>query len=121
MYRLLADVIVAFHLAYVAFVVLGLAAIPIGVWRRWSWVRNCWFRMIHLLMITVVAIQAIAGVTCPLTTWEYQLRVAAGDAGHPGTFVGRMVHAVLFFELPHWVFTVGYVGFGAAVLLAFLL
>ena len=121
MYRFLADLIVAIHLVYVAVVVFGLAAILVGVWQGWAWVRNFWLRTIHLLMIAVVAFQAIVGITCPLTTWEYQLRVAAGDTGQPGTFVGRMVHYVLFFQLPHWVFTLGYVMFGAAVLLTFLL
>ena len=121
MYRLLADLIVAIHLVYVAVVVLGLGAILLGLWRGWAWIRNFWFRTIHLVMIAVVAFQAIVGITCPLTTWEYQLRVAAGDTGQPGTFVGRMVHYVLFFQLPPWVFTLGYVLFGLAVLLAFLL
>lgn len=121
MYRFLADLMVAVHFVYVAIVVLGLAAILLGVWRGWAWIRNFWLRTIHLLMIAVVAFQAVFGIMCPLTTWEYQLRVAAGDAGQPGTFVGRMVHYVLFFQLPPWVFTLGYVLFGASVLLAFLL
>ncbi len=121
MYRFLADLIVAVHLVYVAIVVFGLAAILLGVWRGWHWIRNFWFRTIHLLMIAVVALQAIVGVTCPLTTWESQLRIAAGEPGRPGTFVGRMVHSVLFFQLPPWVFTLGYISFGAAVLLTFLL
>lgn len=119
-YRILADCIVVVHFAYVAFVVIGMIAILLGIWRGWAWVRNFWFRTIHLLMIGIVAVQAIFGILCPLTVWEYQLRVAAGDEGRPGTFVSRLVHAMLFFELPPWAFTVGYVLFGVAVLLAFL-
>ncbi len=121
LYRLLADVIMAIHLVYVLLVVGGLAAILLGVWRGWSWVRNFWIRTIHLLMIGVVAVQAILGVPCPLTVWEYELRMAAGDEGRPGAFVPRLIHTLLFLELPRWVFTVGYVGFGAAVFLAFVL
>ncbi len=120
-YRILADLIVVVHLAYVAVVVGGMAAILLGVWRGWAWVRNFWFRTIHLAMIGIVAVQALFGVHCPLTIWEYELREAAGDGGRPGTFISRIVHSVLFFELPHGVFTVGYVVFGSAVLLAFLL
>ncbi len=121
MYRLLADFLVVVHLAYVAVVVGGMGAILLGLWRGWGWVRNAWFRAIHVLMIAIVAVQAIVGVPCPLTTWEYQLREAAGDGGRPGTFIARIVHAVLFYEFAEWVFVVGYVLFGTAVLLVFLL
>lgn len=121
MYRMLADLIVVVHLVYVAIVVGGMVAILLGLWRGWGWVRNFWIRIIHLLMIGIVAVQAILGVMCPLTVWEHQLRVAAGDRGQPGTFISRIVHSVLFFEFPDWVFTLGYILFGAAVLLAFFL
>lgn len=121
MYRLLADFIMVVHFIYVLIVVGGMAAILLGLWRGWSWVRNFWFRVVHLGMIGIVAIQAIIGVLCPLTVWEYQLRVKAGDEGSPGTFISRLVHALLFFELPPWVFTAGYILFGTLVLLTFLL
>lgn len=121
MYRLLADFIMIVHFIYVLIVIGGMAAILLGLWRGWRWVRSFWFRVIHLLMIGIVAFQAIIGVICPLTAWEYQLRIAAGDEGRPGTFISRLVHAVLFFELPPWVFVLGYVLFGTAVLLVFLL
>ena len=49
--RVLADVIVVLHAAYVSFVVFGLAAILLGIVFRWSWVRNVWFRAIHLIAI----------------------------------------------------------------------
>ena len=42
--RVLADLIVVLHAAYVSFVVFGLAAILLGVVFRWRWVRNVWFR-----------------------------------------------------------------------------
>jgi hypothetical protein len=121
MYRMVADLIVVVHLVYVAIVVGGMAAILLGLWRGWGWVRNFWLRTIHLSMIGIVAVQAVLGVMCPLTVWEYQLRVAAGDRGQPGTFISRIVHSVLFFEFPDWVFTLGYIVFGAAVLLTFFL
>jgi hypothetical protein len=46
---------------------------------RWGWIRNPWFRFSHLAMIAIVAVEAINGWRCPLTTWEDQLRVAAGQ------------------------------------------
>ena len=36
---------VLLHAVYVAFVVLGMAAILAGIALRWQWVRNFWFRI----------------------------------------------------------------------------
>ena len=121
LHRFLADLVAVVHFAYVAFVVLGWVAILVGLARRWGWVRNFWFRMIHLLLIAVVVAEALGGVVCPLTTWERELRVLAGQQGQPGSFVGRLVSAVLFYDLPEWVFRVLHCLFGAAVLLTLIL
>jgi uncharacterized protein DUF2784 len=72
-----ADVLVAIHLAYVGFVVVGLLAIFAGMLFRWQWIRNPWFRWIHLSMILFVAGEAIVDFECPLTTWENTLRYRA--------------------------------------------
>jgi len=120
-YRFLADFVAVVHFAYVAFVVLGWVAILVGLARRWGWARNFWFRTIHLLLIAVVVAEALGGVVCPLTTWERELRVLAGEQAQPGSFVGRLVNAVLFYDLPEWVFRVLHCLFGAAVLLTLIL
>lgn len=118
-YRIFADATVIVHFAYVAFVVFAVPAILIGGWRRWNWVRNLWFRLIHVSMILVVVAEAWAGITCPLTTLENEFRGAAGDATYKGDFVGNFVHQMLFFEAPPWVFTVCYSLFGLLVLATF--
>jgi hypothetical protein len=120
-YRFLADLIVVFHATYVGFVVFGLVAILLGGVLRWAWVRNIWFRLLHLLAILVVAGEALLGIVCPLTTWESQLREAAGDAAQEGSFVGRWVHELIFVEVPPWGLTLGYCLFALAVVLAFVL
>ncbi|HVX16282.1 MAG TPA: DUF2784 domain-containing protein [Pirellulales bacterium] len=114
-YSLLADFVVAIHLLYVGFILVGQVAILVGGWRRWSWVRNRWFRWTHLVAIGIVAFEALAGIVCPLTVWEDELRRLAGEDPSEGTFIGRAVHAVLFFELPSWVFTTVYVLFAVIV------
>jgi hypothetical protein len=119
--RVLADVIVVFHACYVSFVVFGLAAILAGIVFRWAWVRNFWFRAIHLVMIGIVVGEALAGVPCPLTAWEHQLRTLAGEATYTGDFLGYWAHRLIFYRAEPWVFTVGYVLFGLAVLAAFVL
>jgi multisubunit Na+/H+ antiporter MnhB subunit len=119
--RMLADLIVVVHATYVGFVVLGLVTILIGVAFRWKWVRNPWFRWVHITMIGIVVGEALAGIPCPLTVWEAQLRKAAGQVAYSGDFIGNWVHRILFFRFEPWVFTVVYVFFGVAVLATFIL
>lgn len=120
-YRTLADVVVLAHFAYVLFVVFGLVATLVGVALRRPWARNFWFRVIHLTMIAIVVIEAILGITCPLTTLENRLRLAAGEQPHALDFIERWLHSIMFFRAPAWAFAVLYLAFGAAVLGTFLL
>jgi hypothetical protein len=119
--RVLADVIVVLHAAYVSFVVFGLVLILVGAVLHWGWVRNFWFRGIHLVMIGIVVLEALFGIVCPLTHWEKQLRVKAGEAAYAGDFIGNWAHRLIFYDAPPWVFTTIYILFGLAVLAAFIL
>jgi len=116
----LADAVVVVHAIYVAVVVFGLLAILIGACRRWRWVRNFWVRAVHLVMIAYVAVEAGFGITCPLTKLERHWRQLAGESVEGGSFVGRLAHDILFYDLPQWTFDVMHVVFGVAVLLTFL-
>jgi hypothetical protein len=73
-YTILADGIIALHLAYVAFAVVGQLLILIGLALHWNWVRNLRFRVIHLVMVEVVALEGGFGIKCPLTDLEDALR-----------------------------------------------
>lgn len=119
-YSLLADAIVVLHGLWVAVVVFGLVIILVGAARGWQWVRNVWFRMIHLAMIGGVVVETLLGLPCPLTVWEAELRRAAGQTVTDGTFVGRLVHNLIFIDthivIPGWAFAVVYSLFGLAVL-----
>jgi len=114
-YALLADLVVAVHVAYVAYVVLGELAILVGALCRWAWVRHPWFRLTHLAAIAVVAFEAVCDIRCPLTVWEDWLRSRAGQDVAEGTFIGRFLHDLLFYNAPPWVFTSAYVGFAVLV------
>ena len=118
--RILADLIVVVHAAFVMFVVLGLAAILVGMALRWEWVRNPYFRIAHLSATGYVVAEALTGVACPLTIWEDRLRRMSGQAGYPGDFVGFWAHRLIYFDAPPWVFTLLYCLFGGAVLAVFL-
>ena len=116
MYAFLADLLVAVHLGFIAFVIGGQLVILIGASRRWQWIRNRWFRIGHLLAIVFVALEAVGGMICPLTEWEYLLRSEAGQIVEEDiSFVGRFVRELLFYELPTWVFTMAYVSFALVV------
>jgi hypothetical protein len=115
---LAADLVLALHFAYVAFVVGGLAAIWVGCALGWQWVRNRWFRVLHFAAIALVAVEALVGVMCPLTVLEDMLR--SGEAGGTG-FVQRWLHAILFWDLPLWAFTAMYLAFAALVAATFVL
>ncbi len=110
-----ADAVLMLHLFFVAFVVVGLLLILIGRLRGWSWVRNPWFRIIHLAAITIVIIQSWLGVICPLTTIEMSLRSRAGDAIYTGSFISHWIEKILYYQLPPWVFVACYTAFAAIV------
>lgn len=122
-YGYAADALVAVHLAYVGYVVLGQAAIILAAPFKWQWARNPWFRFTHLLAIGVVAYEGLNGIRCPLTVWEEQLRVLGGQSVDVGqSFMGRMFHDILFFpDTPHVVFAVAHVAFAVLVLQAFIM
>lgn len=111
----IADVVLVVHFGFVAFVVGGLAAIWIGAAAGWRWVRSFRFRVIHLAAICFVAAEALLGVVCPLTLWEDALRGRASESG----FIARWIHAVMFYQLPPWVFTTAYVAFAVIVAATF--
>lgn len=114
-YSLAADVMLVLHALLIGFVVFGLIAIYLGLILSWGWVRNFWFRLLHLAVITYVVLQSWAGAICPLTIWEMQLRELAGEESYEGSFIQHWLHTLLFFEAPGWVFVVVYTGFGSLV------
>lgn len=119
-YQIAADAVVTIHFAFVNFVLFGQILILIGLFAKWKWIRNFYFRMIHLLCIMVVVYESVSGITCPLTTWEHELRNLAGESSYSGDFIPNLLHNMMFFEAEPWVFTLCYVLFGAVVLLTFI-
>lgn len=119
LYRLLADLIVIVHAAWVLFLVLGQVAILIGLALGKSWARNPWFRSLHLAMIGYVVLEAALGWDCPLTVWEHRLRERAGQATYPGDFLGYWAHRLIFVDAEPWVFTLVYALFGLLVAATF--
>ncbi len=114
-FQLLADVVLALHVALVLFVVGGLVLVVIGNVLKWPWVNALWFRLAHLATIAFVAAEAWLGMVCPLTTLEMWLRSKAKVLTYEGSFIEHWLHALLFWQAPAWVFTAAYTAFALAV------
>jgi len=110
---LIADVLLVSHFLIAGFVVLGLILVWAGAIAGWSWIRNPWFRYLHLAAIMLVAAEALLGYACPLTVWEDLLRGGV----RPESFVGRWVYRLLYYDAPEWVFTALYCAWATASLL----
>lgn len=117
-YLAAADAILFTHVLFVAFVIFGLLLILAGRVFSWSWVRNPWFRLAHLVGIVVVTLQSWLGAICPLTTWEMALRLKAGDAVYAGSFITHWLEELLYYEAAAWVFVVCYTAFALLVVLS---
>ncbi len=119
-YLLAADAVLLLHVLFVVFVVVGLLLILAGRQLSWGWVRNWWFRVIHLAAIGVVVLQAWLGVICPLTRLEMYLRDKAGDTTYAGSFVSHWLEAILYYRAPAWVFAVAYTLFAIVVAMSWI-
>jgi hypothetical protein len=85
-YRFLADLLVAVHLAFVLFVVLG----GVLVFRR----RRLAF--LHVPVALWGVFVEFSGRVCPLTPLEVRLRILGGQAGYSGGFVDQYLMPVLY-------------------------
>jgi uncharacterized protein DUF2784 len=86
LFRLLADTIVAAHLAFVLFVVLG--GVLVLRWRRLMW--------LHIPSAAWGIAVEFAGWVCPLTPIENVLRERAGMAAYQGDFIEQYVVPLLY-------------------------
>jgi len=115
--RVFADLVLILHTAFIAFVLVGLVLTWVGIFHRWRWVRGFGFRAAHMAAIVYVVAQAYFGIVCPLTIWENQLRVRAGQQAYSDRgFIHDWLHNLIFFDAPSWVFTICYTVFGLLVL-----
>lgn len=119
-WRVLADLVLVAHAAYVLFVVGGQALIVIGWIRGWEWTRCRLFRLLHLVAIGLVMLEAWLGIHCPLTVLENFLRLRAGAVAYENSFIGHWLRWVIFYAAPEWIFALIYTVFTALVVLTWL-
>jgi len=119
-YSFFADLVLIIHGLYVLFIVGGLAMIMLGAASGWAWIRNFWFRAIHLAAICSVALLSWLEVICPLTILEVHYRQQAGQEAYHETFIAYWLHKILYYEAPMWIFSACYTLFGLAVLVTWI-
>jgi hypothetical protein len=86
-YRLLADVVVVFHFAFLGFLICG-------GFLALRWPRVIWAHL--AAAVWAVAIVTVPGLVCPLTTAENWARVRAGIGAYSGGFIDRYIENVLY-------------------------
>ena len=85
-FRVLADLVLTLHFAFVFFVILGgLLALR---WPKVAWV--------HIPVALYGAFIEFAGFVCPLTPLENTLRHRGGEAGYRGDFIDHYITAAIY-------------------------
>lgn len=85
-YRILADLVVLVHIAFVIFAIAGgLLAM------RWRWVVG-----LHLPAAAWAAMIEFAGWVCPLTPLENHFRALAGESTYDRGFVAHYILPILY-------------------------
>jgi len=85
-YRILADLLVALHMAFVLFVALGGILV---LWRRR-------LAFVHIPAAIWGVLIEFAGWVCPLTPLEVRFRILGGEAGYVGGFMDQYLVPVLY-------------------------
>jgi hypothetical protein len=85
-YRALADAVLALHLAFILFVVLGGLLV----------LRRRWVAWLHLPAVTWGILIEFAGWICPLTPLENWLRTRGGERGYSGGFIENHLMSLMY-------------------------
>jgi hypothetical protein len=85
-YRALADLILALHLGFVLFVVLG--GLLVLKWPRAAW--------LHVPAAIWGVLIEYTGWICPLTPLENSFRARGGEAGYSGGFIEHYIQPALY-------------------------
>jgi hypothetical protein len=85
-YRVLADLTLVAHVAFVVFAALG--GLLVLRWRRAVWP--------HAAALAWGVVVQLANWTCPLTPLENYFRRAGGEAGYEGGFIEHYLRAILY-------------------------
>ena len=102
---MIANALLFVHFCLAAFVSFGFFIIPIGYKLGWSWIKKRNVRLLHLLLIGLITVEAIVGLTCPLTVLENKFR----DVDYSSSFMSYWMARILYWNLSSEVFVILYI------------
>ncbi|RLA39923.1 MAG: DUF2784 domain-containing protein [Gammaproteobacteria bacterium] len=86
LYRVLADGLLISHVLLIIYGLLG------GLFYFW----RHWLVWLHLPLALWISLIEFFQWTCPLTPWEKQLRVLAGEGAYAGGFIEHYLIALIY-------------------------
>ena len=86
LYRVLADGLLISHVLLIIYGLLG------GLFYFWRY----WLVWLHLPLALWISLIEFFQWTCPLTPWEKQLRVLAGEGAYAGGFIEHYLIALIY-------------------------
>ena len=96
LYKILADLIVAIHFAWILFMLTG-AMLTLSSFFHKRFFDRWLFRTVHLCGIIYVALLAILREYCPLTILENTLRSKyMPDLTYPGSFIVHYIERLVY-------------------------
>lgn len=109
-YKILADIIVVMHFAWILFMLLGFILTLCGFFStyvlrtsadRWKGFFDKWlFRILHLFGIVYVSFLAIMGKYCPLTIWENSLRAKYDPTlTYSGSYIVHYIEKLVYLDV----------------------
>lgn len=105
MREITADLVLIIHFIIVVFISSLFLLIPMGYQFYWKWVKKLKLRLIHLGLMTLITIETIIGITCPLTVIENNLR----GIYISNSFFSSLVSKIIFWEFPRLFFVILYI------------
>ena len=100
----ISDVVLVFHFIIIIFICFGFLLVPIGYKMKWIWLSNLKLRFFHLSLICFVTIEAIIGMTCPLTIIENIFN----ENKYSQSFIKFWVSKIIYWDLPTLFFIILY-------------
>ena len=98
------EIVLLFHFCIFLFMTLSFFLIPLGYYQKWEWVKNKYYRLIHLVLMGIIFIETILGFMCPLTILESFLR----NDIEINNKITQIIHQIMYWDLPTYQFIILY-------------
>ena len=101
---LFSEIVLLFHFCIFLFMILSFFFIPLGYYQKWEWVKNKYYRLIHLILMGIIFIETILGFMCPLTILENFLR----NNIEINNKITQIIHQIMYWDLSSYQFIILY-------------